>query len=623
MLVVAIQNNGAYSKHTMAPIVRHSCFLAVALLLCGSTSTPSFAWAKKQSAEMEVARLYGSIEQYAYYFVDILVGTPPQRQSVILDSGSSLLAFPCKGCDHCGNHIDAPFDFSLSTTSEWLDCKHEACYSGCGPGNHCHYSQAYSEGSSIAGHYFKDVVALGDIERNNPFVAYDHIGCHTKETKLFTTQKANGIMGVSYPKGGRQTTIMDVLFGRDNVNTAVFAICLAANGGLLTVGGFDASMHVPGDSYGGVTRRLGDKSLISNQDISTDSSVRILGRNEVPIAWMQIRSQLSYTIHIVEMSLNGRSIGTSGRDFGDTVVDSGTTYSYFPPNVYNALTEEFSNICSNDNRCKMDGARPCWKLPKGLEDMKDIPSVSFKTEGGAVVEWGPRSYLYKGHHGWCTAIDNNRSKSSLLGMSFMKNKNVIFDRDRDRIGVVDADCPEYRSENRPPPPPMPDEVDEAASEEVDEEEAPPVAADAQAAPVETPVQDSEAVAETVITELGGVVPVETAKEEAAVVESVENVEGDILKAGITSGDAATETETVEGSLSSKFLFVGGIVFFVILLSIAMLVIVCSSLSRKRTQYQTMDANYVDDEEPQQVPTKGDTATYPGEVQVHGLADGQV
>ena len=43
------------------------------------------------------ARLYGSMFSYAYYFLDVLVGTPPQRESVILDTGSSLLAFPCSG----------------------------------------------------------------------------------------------------------------------------------------------------------------------------------------------------------------------------------------------------------------------------------------------------------------------------------------------------------------------------------------------------------------------------------------------------------------------------------------------------------------------------------------------
>eukprot|EP00923_Selenidium_pygospionis_P054655 GHVN01095237.1.p1 GENE.GHVN01095237.1~~GHVN01095237.1.p1 ORF type:complete len:324 (-),score=18.79 GHVN01095237.1:412-1383(-) len=277
-------------------------------------------------SRVEMARLYGSIDTYAYYFLDILVGMPPQRQSVILDSGSSLLAFPCKGCSLCGSHIDSPFDFSVSKTAEWLLCHSPNCFSGCGEEKHCHYTQSYSEGSSIAGHYFKDVVALGDIERNNTFVPYDYIGCHTRETKLFTTQKANGIMGVSYPKGGRQTTIMDVLFGDGAINTAVFAICLADDGGLLSVGGFESTIHVPSKSFGGVTRVLlesGDQAEADNKPIEQDETVRILGANNVEVAWAQVRSKSSYTIEISEMTFNGRKLGGNKKEFGATVVDSG------------------------------------------------------------------------------------------------------------------------------------------------------------------------------------------------------------------------------------------------------------------------------------------------------------
>eukprot|EP00918_Siedleckia_nematoides_P079199 GHVU01173461.1.p1 GENE.GHVU01173461.1~~GHVU01173461.1.p1 ORF type:complete len:235 (+),score=28.68 GHVU01173461.1:67-771(+) len=152
-----------------------------------STSQPK-PRQEQSDTVLEKATLYGGMKDYAYYFVDILVGNPPQRQSVILDSGSSLLGFPCKGCTHCGNHIDAPFNFSASTTARWLDCHDKECFSGCGTENHCRYSQGYSEGSSIAGHYFIDSVALGDFPRHNKPVEYKHIGCHNRETKLFTTQ---------------------------------------------------------------------------------------------------------------------------------------------------------------------------------------------------------------------------------------------------------------------------------------------------------------------------------------------------------------------------------------------------------------------------------------------------
>lgn len=38
-----------------------------------------------------------------YYTVDVFVGTPPKKQSLILDTGSNLMIIPCKGCEYCSN----------------------------------------------------------------------------------------------------------------------------------------------------------------------------------------------------------------------------------------------------------------------------------------------------------------------------------------------------------------------------------------------------------------------------------------------------------------------------------------------------------------------------------------
>ena len=39
---------------------------------------------------------------YGTHFAYLYVGTPPQRQSVIIDTGSAYTAFPCRGCKSCG-----------------------------------------------------------------------------------------------------------------------------------------------------------------------------------------------------------------------------------------------------------------------------------------------------------------------------------------------------------------------------------------------------------------------------------------------------------------------------------------------------------------------------------------
>lgn len=84
--------------------------------------------------EVDEATLYetGALYQgYGTHYLDLWVGTPPQRQTVIIDTGSSVTAFPCSGCESCGvnpatgvqYHLDADFNKSGSSTYEESSCK--------------------------------------------------------------------------------------------------------------------------------------------------------------------------------------------------------------------------------------------------------------------------------------------------------------------------------------------------------------------------------------------------------------------------------------------------------------------------------------------------------------------
>ena len=93
----------------------------------------------------------------------IQVGTPGQLLSVIVDTGSSRTAFPCTDCDHCGSHMDPPFNPRASSTFRWVGCEQSGC-SSCLNGS-CSYTAKYVEGSSLEGMYFRDVLQLGVAER--------------------------------------------------------------------------------------------------------------------------------------------------------------------------------------------------------------------------------------------------------------------------------------------------------------------------------------------------------------------------------------------------------------------------------------------------------------------------
>ncbi|KAL7463979.1 hypothetical protein ACHAXS_004329 [Conticribra weissflogii] len=53
----------------------------------------------------------------------LYIGTPPQRQTVIVDTGSRLTAFPCAPhCPNCGSHASAMFRLEDSSTHEIVPC---------------------------------------------------------------------------------------------------------------------------------------------------------------------------------------------------------------------------------------------------------------------------------------------------------------------------------------------------------------------------------------------------------------------------------------------------------------------------------------------------------------------
>jgi len=260
-------------------------------------------------------------------------------------------------------------------------------------------------------------VRLGDTIQDNPAVKV-FMGCHNNENKLFYTQKANGIFGLagsgSDSLRSKPTILAEFLKDREHVNQNMFTMCLSQDGGRLLAGGYDSSYHINPDA---------------------------------PIDYFPLKADSKfYVVDLTKMAFKDKVVASGG--FGRTIVDSGTTYSYFPTPVYRAFRDTIYNHCSSSgSKCGSRNGRECFNsIGTDLSNVDERFPVITLTIAGKENIWYPRSYMFqKGRgHVWCITFDDNGAVGgSVLGASYMIDHSVIFDLDAKKIGIMDANCPEY------------------------------------------------------------------------------------------------------------------------------------------------------------------------------------
>mmetsp|Transcript_41124 Transcript_41124/g.94603 ORF Transcript_41124/g.94603 Transcript_41124/m.94603 type:complete len:515 (+) Transcript_41124:81-1625(+) len=338
--------------------------------------------------------LYGNIGlEYGYYFLDAMVGTPPQRVSVVLELSSNILAFPCTECVSCGTHLDPAFRLNSSSSAVPVPCGR--------PGSACEFQQDFTEGSLLRGFLFHDTVHLVGVDGRTSPASQLQIGCITSETRLFQKQQASGVIGLGRSSLGAARSVTETLFDDK------FAICLSARGGEMTVGGFNATFHT-----------------------STEQRTVAFNNNNGFI-----------TLKLHGLFVSGQRIATCNRA---VLLDVGTTLTYFDSATYRLVTQAIEAHCEQSGHCGVNTG-PCWKVSSQF-DFEPFPDIVFKLED-VLVTWSPSSYLLrhwarKNHA--CYAFDDDGQRASIvLGASWMVNRDVLFDFKERQVVIADANCPRH------------------------------------------------------------------------------------------------------------------------------------------------------------------------------------
>ena len=61
--------------------------------------------------------------------------------------------------------------------------------------------------------------------------------------------------------------------------------------------------------------------------------------------WIPYSGGGSYTVDLVDIRIKGSSIGVDRSRYRSTIVDSGTTFMYLPPDAYRKVRDHWGVVC--------------------------------------------------------------------------------------------------------------------------------------------------------------------------------------------------------------------------------------------------------------------------------------
>eukprot|EP00979_Chaetoceros_neogracilis_P005789 scaffold1094_cov241-Chaetoceros_neogracile.AAC.2 len=417
---------------------------------------------------LEVGGLY---QGYGTHYVDLWIGTPtPQRQTVIVDTGSGITAFPCQGCRDCGKEYHASDFFDESQSESYTKmtcdtCVDATCRNQGTNEEYCHVSVSYQEGSMWAAHEGRDRTYLGGlhdgplkykeegtklggmIHGEDPLEATNFgfdmtFGCQTKITGLFKTQLADGIMGMCL----KESSIFQQMYQQNVIQNPSFSLCFVrgedaakegTTAGALTMGGTDSLLHASPMVF---ARGFKTKGVMHGVSIR---QVHIMEAGQYRA--MNATSSNTHTVKITQASLNT----------GSVIVDSGTTDTYFTRNLSDPFKIAFKSVTGfsyNENGMTLT-EEEVNKLPtiliqlEGVVGTDSIGGLAYKIDpqnpGDVLLAIPPAHYIEydTGSKHYIGRFSMSEGRGSVIGANTMRGHDVFFDiPSSGSIGFAESDC---------------------------------------------------------------------------------------------------------------------------------------------------------------------------------------
>ncbi|KAJ8603599.1 hypothetical protein CTAYLR_004854 [Chrysophaeum taylorii] len=336
-----------------------------------------------ESADLELADYFNN-----QYVGQIEIGTPPQKLSVVFDTGSSDLWIPGGGCEACGDH--ETFESSRSTSYSSVTDK---------SGDLVKFEVDYGSGK-VSGYQATDVVGLGGLGLTD--VVFGEVDFEDRDIQSFMM---DGIAGLAFRGLAMVTkpTLLELIHEQHPGMAYMFSIYLSNSP--------DAPSHLVFGAY----------------DLS------IVGPNATwhytPVVKRGLGDFKYWTVKMFGCSVAGVTIC---RDGCYAIVDSGTSGIAIPDDDYDDLVSLVTKSLPN-----------CHDITCYYAKVTDFPDLMLKLAPDNEFPLRGRDYVSCSRWGECVVKFQKSTGSTywILGDVFMEAYYTLYDVDNLRIGFAcDGTC---------------------------------------------------------------------------------------------------------------------------------------------------------------------------------------
>ncbi|WVZ02858.1 hypothetical protein V8G54_023664 [Vigna mungo] len=344
------------------------------------------------------------------YLVNYSVGTPPVQILGIVDTGSRFIWMQCQPCKNCYKEDRPIFDPSTSRTYSPIPCVAAECLSSqnafCDFNNkkHCAYKVSYGDGSTSEGDFSWDTITLTSSFENVP-VAFPQtiIGCGHNNVGTFGGQ-GSGVVGL----GNAPFSLAGQLKPKTG---GTFSYCLTP-----------MYQGNPKPSY----LHFGDAGEVTVKEAVTTPLIINKAR---PTKYYVVMEAISVGSKRIEFPIN---------EDGNIFIDSGTTLTNLPDEVYSSLEGEMVNAVKlRRTNSPVKPLKLCYEITPGEEYHLPLVYAHFKG-GGTVTLYEINTFIKVRETIICLAFRSG--KQPIFGNLAQQDILVGYDTQQNTIKFLNTDC---------------------------------------------------------------------------------------------------------------------------------------------------------------------------------------